>query len=219
MNLAFLHWAVDPADVAPHLPRGTEPDLDADGRTFVGLIPFEMHRAGLGRVPAPFFGSFLETNIRLYSVDAAGRHGVVFRSLDASRLAIVLLARFGIRIPYLWSSMTAETLGRVHTYRTHRRWPGPGARSEIVLEVGGPVEPTATEEFLTLRWGMHSSLGGRTIWTPNEHEAWPLHEARLLHLSDDLGTAAGFPVAGEPTLRPLWTPGVRTRFGTPSRVA
>ena len=38
-------------------------------------------------------GSFLETNVRLYSVDEHGRRGVVFRSLEADRLLPVLTAR------------------------------------------------------------------------------------------------------------------------------
>lgn len=216
-NLAFLHWAVEPAAVRPYLPPGIEPDVWSDGRTYVGLVPFRMRRAGPGRgLPMPYLGSFLETNIRLYSVDAAGRHGVVFRSLDASRLAVVLLARLGIRIPYQWARMHADTIGNVHTYRTVRRWPRPRARSGLVLEVGGTVTPTALEHFLTRRWGMHSALGGRTMWTPNQHGPWAMHEARIVHLDDELGAAAGFPLAGQPDLRPLWSPGVRTLFGRPT---
>ena len=34
--------------------------------------------------PVPYFGKFLETNIRLYSCDEAGRHGVLFRLGDQS---------------------------------------------------------------------------------------------------------------------------------------
>ena len=34
----------------------------------------------------PWAGSFLETNVRLYSIDATGRRGIVFLSLDTDRL-------------------------------------------------------------------------------------------------------------------------------------
>ena len=48
-----------------------------------------MHRSAVaGGVPLPYFGTFAETNVRLYSVDAAGRHGVLFRSLETTRLAV-----------------------------------------------------------------------------------------------------------------------------------
>lgn len=215
-NLAFLHWAVDPAAVAPYLPAGTRPDVAEDGLTYVGLVPFAMTHAGPGRgLPVPYLGWFAETNIRLYSIDAAGRQGVVFRSLDASRLAVVLLARFGIGIPYVWARMRTAVVGDVHTYRTTRRWPGPAAGSELVLQVGAPTSPTPVEQFLTQRWGMHSVFHGRTMWTPNRHDSWPLQEATILHLADSLGTAAGFPLHAAPDLRPLWSAGVRTRFGRP----
>lgn len=218
-DLAFLHWAVDPAAVTPYLPPGTRPDVWEDGATYVGLVPFRMRRAGFGRgVPVPYFGSFLETNIRLYSIDADGRRGVVFRSLDADRLAVVLLARFGVRIPYLWARMRAHAVADVHTYLAERRWPGPRAVSELVLTLGERVAPTPLEDFLTMRWGMHSRRGRGTMWTPNRHDPWEFRSATIVHLHDEFGATAGFPLTGEPDLRPLWSPGVRAFFGRPRRV-
>ena len=64
-NLTFVHWPVDPASVAHMFPRGTRPDVFADGVTYVALVPFEMHDISLGHTPAvPYLGSFAETNIR-----------------------------------------------------------------------------------------------------------------------------------------------------------
>ena len=86
-DITFLHWPVDPALVAPLLPRGVRPDLYG-GAAWVGLIPFRMVDAGVGSGrPVPWLGTFLETNVRLYSTDDRGRRGVVFCSLDADRLA------------------------------------------------------------------------------------------------------------------------------------
>ena len=74
-DLTFVHWAVDPAQVAPLLPPGTRPDVH-EGRTYVGLVPFRMVGVSLGRGPGiPYFGTFLETNVRLYSVDETGAAG------------------------------------------------------------------------------------------------------------------------------------------------
>jgi uncharacterized protein YqjF (DUF2071 family) len=226
-DLTFLHWPVDPSEVAPFLPPGTRPDT-IDGLTYVGLVPFRMRRAGPGRrLPVPYFGSFGEVNVRLYSVDDDDRHGVVFRTLDADRLAVVALARWGLRIPYVWSHIDTEPYpstrtdpfpsfppGTVREYRVRRRFPGPGPRSRIAITVQHPVSPTPVEVFLTARWGMHSSFAGRGLWTPNEHAPWPLFGAAVDVLSDDLVAAAGLhPTAG--LLRPLWSPGVRTLFGAP----
>ena len=109
-DLAFLHWAVDPDRVRPLLPPGVEPDL-LDGRTYVGLVPFTMVGAGPGRDhPVPWLGTFLETNVRLYSRDRQGRPGVVFRSLDCDRLGVVLGARAGFGTPYRWARMRHDVL-------------------------------------------------------------------------------------------------------------
>jgi len=109
-ELAFLHWFVPASQVMPLMPPGALPDVVPAGRfrglTPVALVPFRMVGAGFGTRPAvPYFGTFWETNVRLYSVDAAGRHGVVFRSLDASRLAVVLGARLALGLPYRFSRM------------------------------------------------------------------------------------------------------------------
>jgi uncharacterized protein YqjF (DUF2071 family) len=219
LDLAFVHWAVDPADVAPFLPAGTVPDT-LDGVTYVGLVAFRMHRVGWFRLPGvPYLGTFPETNVRLYAVDTHGRRGVVFRSLDASRLIPVAVARTAFRLPYLWSRMTIRRSGDSITYTSTRRWPGPrGAHSRITVRVGEPIaEPTELEHFLTARWGMHSTFFGRPMYLPNTHPRWPLHRADVLECEEDLVVAAGLPEpAGEPA-SVLYSPGVPVRFGRPGR--
>jgi uncharacterized protein YqjF (DUF2071 family) len=218
LDLAFLHWAADPDDVAPLLPPGARPDT-LDGVTYVGLVAFRMHRVGWFRLPGvPYLGSFPETNVRLYSVDAHGRRGVVFRSLDASRLVPVAIGRLGFRMPYVWSRMTIETDGDTVTYTSARRLPGPrGARSRIAVRVGERIdEPTELEHFLTARWGMHSAFFGRPAYLPNVHPRWPLHRAGLIGCEEDLVAAAGLPrPVGDP-VSVLYSPGVPVRFGRPS---
>jgi uncharacterized protein YqjF (DUF2071 family) len=218
-SVAFVHWRVDPELVAPLLPRGTSPDC-LDGATYVGLVAFRMHQAGLGvGLPLPWLGTFPETNVRLYSRDDHGHHGVVFASLEATRLATVLAARWLYRVPYTWSRMRVRQRGTHWRYRAARRWPEPRATSDLAVRVGQPVEPTATEVFLTARWGLHSRIANRTVFTPNEHGPWPLREATLVHLTDGLVSAAGIEVGPTPDLRVLWSPGVRSRFTAPVVVA
>ncbi|MFJ4466355.1 YqjF family protein [Streptomyces sp. NPDC089424] len=219
LDLAFLHWAADPADVAPLLPAGCVPDT-LDGVTYVGLVAFRMHRVGWLRLPGvPYLGSFPETNVRLYTVDGEGRRGVVFRSLDASRLLPVAIGRSVFRLPYMWSRMTVSRDGDVLTYTGSRRLPGPrGASSRITLRVGEPVaEPTGSEHFVTARWGMPTTLLGRPVHLPNTHPRWPLHRAELLKCEEDLVAAAGLAApVGEPA-SVLYSPGVPVRFGRPAR--
>ncbi|MEU8137140.1 YqjF family protein [Streptodolium elevatio] len=221
LDLTFLHWPVDPAAVAPLLPRGTVPDT-FEGRTYVGLVPFRMDRVGIGWGPGiPYLGSFAETNVRLYSVDEAGRRGVVFRSLEAARLVPVLVARGVFGLPYMWARMDVCRLGTrtapEFRYTTRRRAPRPrGAGGSVHIRVHDRIaDPDPLTDFLTARWGLHVAWHGRTLYLPNTHRRWPLHEAELLHLDDDLITAAGLSAPLDPPVSVLYSPGVRARFGLP----
>ena len=229
VDLTFLHWRVDPGVVAPLMPRGVRPDVH-DGSTWVGLVPFTISRAGVGRGPAvPWWGTFPETNVRLYSIDEQGRRGVVFRSLEASRLAVVLGARTVFNLPYRWArmSITRSVVEDLELdYRTSRRLAARGARraaggapvgGRVLVRVGDRIaEPAPLQLFLTSRWGLHTSLFGRTVYVPNNHGVWPLHEATLLHRQDTLVAAAGLPgVVDTPPESVLFSPGVHAFFGLP----
>jgi uncharacterized protein YqjF (DUF2071 family) len=222
-DIAFLHWRVDPGAVAPLLPAGTRPDV-FDGSSWVGLIPFRMVGLGVGRGPAlPWLGSFAELNVRLYSVDEAGNRGVVFRSLEAERLGSVLAARAGFGLNYTWADMSVAQADGAVTYSSVRRWPeaqtGGVSRpaAEIRVRPGAPIaEPDPLSLFLTARWGLHTRRGGRLLYLPNHHEAWPLREASVEFVRDDLVAAAGLPgVTDRAPDSVLFSDGVTTEFGLP----
>jgi len=133
-DLTYLHWPYEPATVRPFLPPGVEPYV-SDGATWVGLIPFAMRRVAVLGARLPYVSDFLETNVRLYGVDAAGRRSVVFLSLDADRLLAVAGARAAYRLPYVWSSMDLrrhDDQGHLHHATTDQRGalphPRPGRR-------------------------------------------------------------------------------------------
>lgn len=215
-SLTFVHWPVDPDSVAHLYPSGTRPDVFGDGFTYVALVPFAMTEVALGLSwPIPYFGKFLETNVRLYSTDDDGRHGVLFRSLETSRLAVVPATRIAMGTPYAWARMRLTRDGTRITYDSVRRLPRRGLRSCVTVEIGAAVHPTPLEVWLTARWGAHTRKAGRTWWVPNEHAPFPLHSAEVLELSDDLVPASGVEPAGE-RLRALYSPGVRATFGRPS---
>ncbi|HEX3546263.1 MAG TPA: DUF2071 domain-containing protein [Mycobacterium sp.] len=214
-DLTFVHWPVRPESVAHLYPQGTRPDVFADGSTYVGLVPFVTRHTGFGTsVRLPYFGTFAETNVRLYSVDDAGRHGVLFRSLETERLAVVGLTRMALGVPYTWAKMRVTVSGDQVCYHSVRRWPRRGLRSRLTIRVGDEVEPTPLETWLTSRWGAHTRRAGRTWWVPNEHGPWPLRGVEIVELHDDLLGASGVAPAGE-HLRALFSPGVHTRFGKP----
>lgn len=217
-DLAFLHWPADPRQAAALLPPGTGLDV-MDGVSYVGLIAFRMCRVGwLGLPPVPYFGSFPEVNVRLYTAGRDGRRGVAFQSLDAARLLPVTIARAGLRLPYYWARMRIRRDGDVMAYDSRRRWPAPaGSRLRLRLRLGEAVQqPSALEHFLTARWGLHACwYRGRGYYLPNEHPPWALYRATVLELAEDLISAAGLVPAAGPPVSVLYSPGVPVRAGFP----
>ncbi|MCW2848042.1 MAG: hypothetical protein JWR90_2016 [Marmoricola sp.] len=215
-DLVFLHWRIEPEQVAPHLPPGCRPDVH-DGSSWVGLIGFEMRDAGFGYGhPVPYFGDFGEINVRLYSTDDQGRRGVVFRSLETERLAVTVLAG-AVGVRYRWSRVRVERGPTTLGYRSSRLAPpSRGATTDFAVRTSPGVVRDPLSVFLTARWGMHHHVGARPLWVPNTHTPWPLRSAELEHCADELVAVAGFPgVTDRPPESVLWSPGVRTQFGLP----
>ncbi|MGQ7296269.1 YqjF family protein [Quadrisphaera sp. KR29] len=236
-DAAFLHWAVPPERVAHLMPPGVRPDVGpgpSDAVTYVALVPFRMVGAGLGPRevgPAvPWAGTFLETNVRLYSVDDTGRRGIVFLTLECSRLVVVAGARAAFGLPYRWSSMAFgrraggrdDGAGQRLAYALRGR----GARSHLhqrlELSLGAQLSPTEAHDdhglprFLTARWGLHQQHVGRTWYVPNEHGPWPLRTATVEAFEDTLLADVGFPdLAEREPDSVLFSSGVVTRFGLP----
>jgi hypothetical protein len=215
LNLSFLHWAVEPASIAHLYPPDTEPDT-FEGSSFVGIVPFQMADTGFARGPA-FFGTFLETNVRLYSVDRTGRRGIVFLSLDTTRLDMIAAGRWIFGVPYRWARMSYRAQGDHRTYTSTLRWRGVAASSFVEVTVGEPLTSGPLEQFLTARWGVHVVRGGCTWYLPNEHAVWPLRRAELVCFSDDgLLASVGLGDLGKrPPDHVTYSDGVAARFGPP----
>ena len=208
LNLSFLHWAVEPAGIAKLYPPGTEPDT-FEGSSFVGVVPFQMS----------LFGTFLETNVRLYSVDQTGRRGIVFLSLDADRLSMVAAARCVVGVPYRWARMTYRQRGDRHRYTSTLRSPTVTASSVVEVRAGDAMTSGPLEHFLTARWGAHVGRFGRTWFVPNEHPAWVLRRAELVDFADK-GLLASVGLGDLGTRPPdhlAFSNGVSARFGRPVR--
>lgn len=208
-----MHWRVPAERVAPLLPAGLRPDVH-DGSSWVGLIPFVLDRATIfGSPPIPWFGDFVEINVRLYAVDTSGRRGVVFLTLEANRLAAVLAARAVFGLPYRWARTRLEVSDGLYRYTgaRHRRT---RARTEIVVRPDTQrVIDDALADFLTARWALFTTQRGKTIHLRNTHEPWPLFTATLEVLDDHLLADTGFAdLASRPPDSVLFSPGVTTWF-------
>lgn len=217
VDLTFLHWSVDPRRIAHLYPEGTEPDT-FEGLGYVGLVAFRMTGTGFGYGPG-VLGSFLETNVRLYSVDRTGRRGVVFLSLDTPRLDIVLAARAVLGVRYRWARMSYRRDQNRHAYTTAVRWPRTRASNRIEVAAGDVLVPGPLEHFLTARWGLHVAHGRRTWYVPNEHPAWSLRSAQLLGFEESgLFASVGLgDLCAGPPVHVAFSDGVPARFGAPVR--
>ena len=221
-DLTYVHWAVPPERLDRFMPPGVRPDV-LEGRSYVGLVPFRMVDAAPGRGRAvPWLGTFLETNVRLYSVDGAGRRGVVFLSLDCDRLAVVLGARGVLGVPYRWARLRYERTvaadAERHTYEgAVRRFRGPAAGSRLVVDVGAAREATELDVFVSARWGLHTRRAGRTLYVPNRHEVWALCDTRLVELrTGGLLASVGLPdLEDREPDHVAFSAGVHAEFGLP----
>ena len=212
-KVTFLHWRVEASVLMPLMPAGVRSD-EHDGSSWVGLIAFYLDRATLlGGPPVAYFGAFTEVNVRVYGVDERGRRGVVFLSLEASRLASVLAARAAFSIPYFWSQTSlVEREGLVEYHAS--RHVGPGESHLIARPGSEVVSRDATADFLTARWALFATRFGRTIYLRNHHKPWPLVTAELEHLDDTLLECAGIPgLTDRAPDSVLYSAGVTTWFG------
>ena len=213
-ELTFLHWAYDPGVIQTLLPAGLEVET-WDDRAWVGLVPFRM---SVHSKRGPYLGGFShfpETNLRTYVRGPNGEVGVWFFSLEASRLAAVLVGRFGYGVPYHWASMHVRQSGLRTHYRSQRLVGGTSAGHNITIEHGEPVRPaevTPFEHYLTARWSLFGLRRERLTFARASHERWSLRKATVISWSTGLFEPAGIPTpVGEPIV--LSSPGVSVDIG------
>jgi uncharacterized protein YqjF (DUF2071 family) len=210
-QVTFLHWQVDPDDLARLLPSGLEPDL-IDGAAWVGMTPFRVERMRvLGAVPT-LSPSFPETNLRTYVRDRRGRDGLWFLSIDVTSIGSMVGGR-SIGVPYHLASMSVEG-DAVIRYHCRRE---AGLGHDITVSPGRALtdeEVTPLVSSLVGRWRAFTCAAGRLASVPVEHEPWPLRHAELTSLDESLVSAAGLP---EPTAAPMvhFSDGVDARLGPP----
>ncbi len=199
-SLAFLHWPVAAASLAPLIPPGLEVE-EYDGSAWVAVTPFWMSGVTVrGIPPVPLLSRFPELNTRTY-VTRDGIPGVWFFSLDAGSFPAVLAARRLFHLPYHYARIHHRTeRGRVF-YRSQRAG-GPGfegsyrPRGEVTQS-----RPGSLEHWLTERYCLYARDNDEVLYRAEIHHApWPLQAAEVELERNDLLTAAGIPVGGPPAL-------------------
>jgi uncharacterized protein len=180
-DLLFAHWAIAPEALRPLVPPPLALDL-RDERAWLGITPFRV--GGLrsrGTPPLPWLSRFPELNVRTY-VAYGGRPGIYFFSLDAARVAAVVAARRGYRLPYFHAQMTVEHKGSTISYASTRTdSSGPPAELRARYGSSGPplaIEDGALERWLSERYCLYVvDEDGRALRADIHHSPWPLQPA------------------------------------------
>ena len=94
-------------------------------------------------------------------------------------------------------SAASQPNGEPASLRGRRERTTVPASTQMRVRVGEAVaRPSELDLFLTARFGLHTTVLGRSLWVPNTHAPWPLHRAELLELDDRCVAAAGLADVG-----------------------
>ena len=193
--LLMVNYAIDPAVLAPHVPRGTELDL-WHGEALVSMVGFLFLKTRVLGVPVPFHQDFEEVNLRFYvrrHTPDGWQRGVVFIRELVPRHAIAAIARLAYNEPYLAVPMRhrvpAAAGGYEFAWRFRGRWHTLGAET-----AGGP-EPIAAggaAEFIFEHyWGYTRQRDGGTVEYQVEHSRWRVWTAERARLDCDIAALYG----------------------------
>jgi uncharacterized protein len=177
-HLLFINFEVDPALVAPWVPRGTELDR-LDGRTLVSLVGFRFLDTRLLGLPVPGHRDFDEVNLRAYvrrRVDGQWRRGVVFVRELVPRAAIAWTARLAYNEPYRSVPMRhridwgADGGSLSYAWRQAGAWQSLGA---IARGPAVPIDPDSHTGFITEHYfGYCRQRNGSTVEYAVSHPRW-----------------------------------------------
>jgi uncharacterized protein len=207
-DLLFAHWPVAVDEMARLLPARLEVDA-FDSYAWVGVVPFWMDRVrtraiGETCLTVPGTATFSELNLRTYVRSrTTGLSGVYFFSLDAASALAVLGARTFFHLPYFLASMHRQTEpdGTIQ-YRSQRLFSNRSVRFQAryrgLGDIGSPSVDGTLEHFLTARYCLFTSHGGRLQVGHIHHLPWPLQPAQAEITINDLPAAYGIALPNRP---------------------
>ncbi len=210
-DLLFAHWPIPAATMRAHIPAPLVLDT-FEGMAWIAVVPFRMSGVtGRGLPAMPWLSAFPELNVRTYvtapvppdgdpsALDPTVRKpGVYFFSLEAANWLAVAIARNLFRLPYFNADMRL-TYRDNHvdhidytSHRTHR-----GAPPADFVGSYGPVgEPYLSkdgslEHWLTERYCLYTTHGGKLYRGDIHHLPWPLQPATADIHTNTMTEAAG----------------------------
>ena len=189
VDLAFLHWRVDPDLLRPLVPEELELQT-RDGSAFVGIVPFVISNLRpRGVLPVPRLSTFPELNVRTVVVHD-DRPGVWFFSLDAASTLMVEGAKRFYKLPYERAQMRCEWIGEFVHYESARPGAAFSGRYRGVGDAFEP-EPDSLEAFLVERYCLYTADGGRLYRAEVHHPPWRVQRGEAVV---DLNTMSPVPL-------------------------
>lgn len=208
----MFNYAIDPAALAPLVPRGTVLDL-WNGQALVSLVAFMFVRTRVLRLAIPWHCNFEELNLRFYvrheSKCGESRRGVVFIKEIVPRWAIATVARvlYGenyVSMPMRHNLELAGSTLRLggaaeYGWRLNGRW---NTLRAVTDGVAAPAIIGSEEEFITEHyWGYARQRDGGCCQYAVEHPRWNVWRVREPFLDCDAAALYG-PAFGEALARP-----------------
>lgn len=197
LDLTFLHFRAEPAEIQTTLPAGLTVDTypDADGRewAYVGLVPFRMSDIRFEGTPAvPGCHAFPETNVRTYVHRDGKEPGVWFYSLDAANPFACAYARRCFGLPYHSARMICRRSGSSVEYETHRRRSAAHLVGEVRLGEKLPLpEPGTLDFFLIERYLLYAQRQGRFATGRVFHPPYELTRVESFEMQETLVSCNG----------------------------
>lgn len=192
--LAMLNFEVDPATLAPLVPKGTLLDDEA-GRHYLSLIGFLFLDTRIFGFPAFFHENFEEVNLRFYvrrELPRQSRRGVVFIREIVSLPLVTETAKLTYNEPYT-TAPTQHSLVRSGDalQSVEYLFGPPRGQCRLAIQVDGEaaaLQPGSHQEFITERpWGFTRQRDGGTIEYAVDHPRWNVWRDGRAELSGPLG--------------------------------
>jgi uncharacterized protein YqjF (DUF2071 family) len=193
-DLLFLHWAVEPELLRTLVPLPLELDT-FDGKAWIGITPFRVTGLRLSALPEiPGLNSFDELNVRTY-VHYKGMPGILFLSLDASKVVAAMAARLFYALPYYPAETEFTRLGDEYVFGS-KRTGGPDAAFRAHWQKGVRLRDPDQDSlafFLVERYCFFTVRNGNVEMTRVYHHPWILDEAMVFSFESTMLTSLGLP--------------------------
>ncbi|MAH91504.1 MAG: hypothetical protein CMA11_07020 [Euryarchaeota archaeon] len=178
-NLTFMHWEVEPQNLAPHIPKGLEIDL-FEGKAYVGAIPFEMRNVRPRLLPSlPGVSTFPEFNIRTY-VKKNGIPGVLFLTLDAQSRVTCWHAPRSYGLPYRYAKCSLKITDKEYAWKSRRSSDGVILEGKCKLKgEQRQAEKDSLEYFLFERYSLYTEHKKKLHMAYTLHKPWTFQDGEV----------------------------------------